>query len=761
MYLKLPGYKKKLLRDGLYTVWLPPAPPRETIQGWHLKKTDQFWRRTPLPDYYAERRPEELRIQAEEEKLVREGIMERVEYFDPVLESYRREEWRRRIFGHWFMNNGEPVYLTGDHYMYLQWSKLDHPDNDGYPIFYEPQLERFYFRQLCWEDPFTVGYLIVGPRGFGKTSEEGACVLSNMTKPPHKRFAAIQSKTENDAIEVVFQEKMVNILNEYPDFFKPKSSHGTAPKKGMTFRRKSLVGEADVRSARFGNDFELSSTIRCYPSGVKALDGKTLSDIISDEIGKTEEADVYLRHAVHVRCVLRNQRKRGLIRATTTVEEMDKGGDECYEIWKESDPTVRGPDGYTASKIYKYLVNALETQVDLADKYGYIDPGKALEKVTNSRVLVLDDPYKLAIAIRKDPLNEEEAFIKDQSKCMFNVLILNSIITSLKNIRAIDKKLPGRVGRLEWVKDIVDTDVEFIDDPKGKFTFWYMPDSHIGDRKILNACKSYYDDILQKRIYLPVNNDLWRGGIDPIKYIRTDDPRASRMAAYGVAPFLQFLDGGKDMKDWISYGPLWRYFGRHEDPEDDYENVVKLMRFVGSSMMPEGNISDFTKHLYGRGMHRFMIVRRNFDMSVLSQKGGSKNSLGADQPVHSVEEVIDSYISIIRKYLKRHGLRLKDLELAIQLLDFEPKKRTLYDLVVAFGYALLSLKADLDNEFDEVSEELYTDWFTQYDISGKRSVPVNNTVKPRAVVKEGDKEVIEKPSIFNDRARLEKMLKRG
>jgi hypothetical protein len=39
--------------------------------------------------------------------------------------NYIDEEFKRREQGYWFYNNGNPVYITGTHYMYLQWSKID------------------------------------------------------------------------------------------------------------------------------------------------------------------------------------------------------------------------------------------------------------------------------------------------------------------------------------------------------------------------------------------------------------------------------------------------------------------------------------------------------------------------------------------------------------------------------------------------------------------------------------------------------------
>jgi hypothetical protein len=39
--------------------------------------------------------------------------------------DYIDEEFKRREEGFWFFNKDKPTYLTGTHYMYLQWSKID------------------------------------------------------------------------------------------------------------------------------------------------------------------------------------------------------------------------------------------------------------------------------------------------------------------------------------------------------------------------------------------------------------------------------------------------------------------------------------------------------------------------------------------------------------------------------------------------------------------------------------------------------------
>ena len=62
--------------------------------------------------------------------------------------DYIDEEFRRRGEGFWFINNGEPIWITGTHYMYLQWSKID----VGAPDFREANRLFFIFWEACKAD---------------------------------------------------------------------------------------------------------------------------------------------------------------------------------------------------------------------------------------------------------------------------------------------------------------------------------------------------------------------------------------------------------------------------------------------------------------------------------------------------------------------------------------------------------------------------------------------------------------------------------
>lgn len=721
MYLELPSHTRHVIKD-LYTVWLPPIPQRQTIDGWELKKEDQYWRRKPIPAFYEERRGHEREIQAKEWEMVMNGDIVAVRHFDSVLEAWRREEWRRRFYGHWFMNNGKPTYLTGSHYMYLQWSKLDSQENDGYPTFYVPQLDRFYFRQLAYEDPFCLGYIMVGPRGYGKTSEEVATILDMITRPPGNRHAALQSKTKDDAKDVIFKEKMVPMFNAYPEFFKPQYSHGSDPESKFVFKMPTVRGSEKLRGLKAVNlsSFELGNTVKFYSAKEKALDGKTLTEAFNDEVGKTDpkkEADVHVRTSVNVKCVFRNDKKVGLLRLTTTVEEMEKGGDQCFEVWKDSDPKNRDLNGYTVSKLYRLFIPATDAKTRYADRHGVIDTAKAHTDIMNERKPIKNDPYKLSMSMRKSPLTEEEAFIRDQSVSMFNVFPITKRIQELQYM----KTLPGRPGRLEWVNE-VDGDVMFVDDPQGKFMLWHPPKDANESRKFANACMYRMGTDLKgnpMKEWLPCNDDVYGAGCDPIKFIRTADPRASKFAAHGFLKFDPLIDSQeKPTEDWKTHDFAWRYWARSEDPDDDYENIIKALRFWGHSLMPESNINDFNKHLQMRGYGAFRIARRDFDPTVLTQKN---TGVGSSEGVQTVPEVVNAYVKKLKQYLVRHVHRCNDLPLLKQLLVFDPENATPYDLVISAGYTLLSLEKRDDENLRKQLNKAVENVFTKYDISGHRS----------------------------------------
>ena len=67
--------------------------------------------------------------------------------------DYIEKEFNRRDLGYWFYNNGVPTYITGSHYMYLQWTKID----VGLPDFREANRVFYIYWEACKADKRSFG----------------------------------------------------------------------------------------------------------------------------------------------------------------------------------------------------------------------------------------------------------------------------------------------------------------------------------------------------------------------------------------------------------------------------------------------------------------------------------------------------------------------------------------------------------------------------------------------------------------------------
>ena len=108
--------------------------------------------------------------------------------------DYIDEEFKRREEGFWFMNNNEPTYITGTHYMYLQWSKID----VGAPDFREANRLFFIFWEACKADKRCYGMCYLKNRRSGFSFMSSAETVNLATLASDSRYG-ILSKTGADA----------------------------------------------------------------------------------------------------------------------------------------------------------------------------------------------------------------------------------------------------------------------------------------------------------------------------------------------------------------------------------------------------------------------------------------------------------------------------------------------------------------------------------------------------------------------------------
>ena len=150
--------------------------------------------------------------------------------FKELYVDYIEGEFDRREEGHWFMNNGVPTYISGSHYMYLQWSSID----VGYADFREANRIFFIFWEACKADKrsFGMNYLKIRRSGFSFMSSAECVHQGTLAKDSR---VGILSKTGSDA-KKMFTDKVVPMSIKLPFFFKPIQDGMDRPKTELAYR---------------------------------------------------------------------------------------------------------------------------------------------------------------------------------------------------------------------------------------------------------------------------------------------------------------------------------------------------------------------------------------------------------------------------------------------------------------------------------------------------------------------------------------------
>ena len=192
--------------------------------------------------------------------------------------DYIDQEFQHREEGFAFYNNGKPTYITGTHYMYLQWSKID----VGAPDFRESNRLFFIFWEACKADDRCYGMCYLKNRRSGFSFMSSAELVNQATISSDARFG-ILSKSGADA-KKMFTDKVVPISINYPFFFKPIQDGMDRPKTELAYRipaskltRKKL--DANEKLEELDG---LDTTIDWKNTGDNSYDGEKLKLLAHD-----------------------------------------------------------------------------------------------------------------------------------------------------------------------------------------------------------------------------------------------------------------------------------------------------------------------------------------------------------------------------------------------------------------------------------------------------------------------------------------------
>jgi len=599
--------------------------------------------------------------------------------------DYIDEEFKRREQGYWFYNNNVPTYITGTHYMYLQWSKID----VGAPDFREANRLFFIFWEACKADARCYGMCYLKNRRSGFSFMSSAELVNQATISSDSRFG-ILSKSGSDA-KKMFTDKVVPISVNYPFFFKPIQDGMDRPKTELAYRvpaskltRKKLESNEQLRELD-----GLDTTIDWKNTGDNSYDGEKLKLLAHDESGKWERPDNILNNWRVTKTTLRlGSRIVGKCMMGSTSNALDKGGDNFKKLYESSNVTKRNRNGQTASGLYSLFIPMEWNYEGFIDTYGlpvfvrgqdnikgadgYEITTGVIEHWENEVAGLKEDSDSLNEYYRQFPRTEAHAFRDETKDSLFN---LTKIYEQIDYNSDFENNKLVTQGSFYWQKGIKDTKVEFVPNKNGRFLVSWVPNLEMQN-----------NIIIKNGIKHPGNKDVGAFGCDSYDISGTVDGRGSKGALHGLTKFSLFDSPPNHF--------FLEYICRPQTAEVFFEDVLMALHFYGMPILAENNKPRLLYYLKRRGYRGFSINRPDKVWNKLSttekEIGGIPNTSEDIKQAHAaaIESYIENHVGIGENNQYGNIYFQNTLE---DWAKFNINNRTKHDASISSGLAIMAV----------------------------------------------------------------------
>jgi len=634
------------------------------------KKTEQYWEQFEYP-----KELKRIKSRFDWEKY---PIDFREEWWD-----YIDEEFKRRDEGYWFYNNGKPIYITGTHYMYLQWSKID----VGAPDYRESNRLFFIFWEACKADTRCYGMCYLKNRRSGFSFMCSAELVNQATISSDSRYG-ILSKTGADA-KKMFTDKVVPISVNYPFFFKPIQDGMDRPKTELAYRvpaskltRRKLEVNEEIRELD-----GLDTTIDWKNTGDNSYDGEKLKLLGHDESGKWERPDNIKNNWKVTKTCLRLGRKVvGKCMMGSTSNALDKGGQNFKDIYYGSDVLKRNRNGQTKEGLYSLFIPMEWNYEGFIDLYGqpvFNTPSKPIKGIDGNLIDIgvvehweneveglKEDPDSLNEYYRQFPRSEQHAFRDEAKDSLFN---LQKIYEQIDHNDTIENQKNITQGNFAWENEWRDSKVIFVPSSTGRFFVSWIPPKSIQN-----------NIIIKNGIKYPGNEHVGAFGCDSYDISGTVDGRGSKGSLHGLTKF--------SMEDAPPNHFFLEYIDRPQTAELFFEDVLMALHFYGMPILAENNKPRLLYHLKRRGYRGFSMNRPDKIWNKLSvaerEVGGIPNSSEDIKQAHAA--AIESYIN---EYVGLKQSEYGDMYFQRTLEDwaiFNINNRTKHDASISSGLAIMA-----------------------------------------------------------------------
>ena len=633
--------------------------------------------------------------------------------------SFIENEFDRREYGYWFVNNGEPCYVTGSHYMYLQWTKID----VGLPDFRESNRIFFIYYEACKADKRCFGMVYLKNRRSGFSFMSAAEIVNQASMSKDARFG-ILSKTGDDA-KKLFTDKVVNISNNYPFFFKPIQDGMDRPKTELAYRvPASKITKKNMSRVDDEDDMDgLNTTIDWKNTADNSYDGEKLRMLIHDESGKWMVPNKILNNwRVTKTCLRLGSKIIGKCMMGSTSNALDKGGAQFKSLFEDSNPGERNANGQTKSGMYNLFIPMEWNFEGYIDEYGmpvFHTPKSPIRGVDGEKIKigVIDyweneveslksDADALNEFYRQFPRTESHAFRDESKASIFN---LTKIYQQIDYNQSLMRDRVLTRGYFHWKDGKKDSTVVWTPDNKGRFLISWFPPAQMQNNVIKRGDKFY-----------PGNEHVGSFGCDSYDISGVVGGGGSNGALHGMTKF--------NMDDAPSNFFFLQYVARPQTAEMFFEDVLMACCFYGMPVLAENNKPRLLYHLKNRGYRAFSMNRPDKEKHKLSKTekelGGIPNSSEDVKQSHAsaIETYVEKNVGIDLEGTYRDSDEMGNMYFTRTLEDwarFDINNRTKFDATISSGLAIMANQKHL--YIQQKTQSKISIKFAKYDNKGNNS----------------------------------------
>jgi len=608
--------------------------------------------------------------------------------------DYIENEFDKREDGYWFMNNGKSTYITGSHYMYLQWTSID----VGYPDYREANRIFFLFWEACRADKRSFGmtYLKIRRSGFSYMGSSECVNVGTLAKDSR---VGILSKTGSDA-KKMFTDKVVPISSRLPFFFKPIQDGMDKPKTELAFRiPASKITKKNMYDVANEELYGLDTTIDWKNTDDNSYDGEKLLLLVHDESGKWIKPNNILNNwRVTKTCLRLGSRIIGKCLMGSTSNALSKGGGNFKKLFEDSSVLTRNANGQTKSGMYSLFIPMEWNMEGFIDRYGmpvFNNPSEKVigvdgEYITKGAVdywkaevdSLKHDADALNEFYRQFPRTESHAFRDESKSSLFNLTKI------YQQIDYNDSLIQGQHltrGSFSWANGVKDSKVIWSPNSRGRFLVsWLLP-------------KKLQNNVIERRGgKYPGNEHLGCFGCDSYDISGTVGGKGSNGALHGLTKF--------NMDEVPSNEFFLEYIARPQTAEIFFEEVLMACVFYGMPILVENNKPRLLYHLKNRGYRAFSINRPDKKLMKLSKTerelGGIPNSSEDVKQAHAaaVESYIEKHVGLDLQGTYRDSDMMGSMYFSKTLEDwakFDINNRTAYDATISSGLAIMASQKHL------------------------------------------------------------------